>query len=187
MAKNTATTQQTFARLVGISQPEVSQLIRKGVLTRGGTAAQWHKEYLDNLRKVAAGWQSKTGQLDRIQEAALLDRRKREEIEIKLAERKGELLPVAAIVEALSSINAAVRSKLLALPNRIKSNNPQMTPRQVDQLDQSVREILTELSDVRLPPSFRDVAEQYFSRLHAAAETDDQPVGRRPPNTKRRK
>ena len=80
MAQRQDTTQEQFARLVGISQPEVSQLIRKGVLTRGGTTAQWHKEYLDNLRKVAAGWQSQTGLLDRIQEAALLDRRKREEL-----------------------------------------------------------------------------------------------------------
>jgi len=128
--------------------------------------------------QVAAGWQSQTGLLDRIQEAALLDRRKREELEIKLAERKGELLPVSAVVEALNSLNAAVRSKLLALPNRIRSNNPQMTPRQVQQLDESVREILTELSNVRLPPSFRECAERYFSDLHTAPQTKGKRVGR---------
>ena len=61
--------------MVFISQPEVSQLIRKGVLTRGASLKQWYKEYLDNLRKVAQGWSSRDGLLDRIQEAALLDRR----------------------------------------------------------------------------------------------------------------
>jgi len=186
MAQVGVNTQEQFAKLVGISQPEVSQLIRKGVLTRGGTTVQWHKEYLDNLRKVAAGWQSQTGLLDRIQEAALLDRRKREELEIKLAEHKGELLPVLAVVEALSSLNAAVRAKLLALPNTIRSNNPQMTPRQVEQLDASVREILTELSNVRLPPSFRECAERYFSDLHTTPQTKSKRVGRHIPDTQPR-
>jgi phage terminase Nu1 subunit (DNA packaging protein) len=187
MAQPHSTTQEQFAKLVGISQPEVSQLLRKGVLTRGATTAQWHREYLDNLRKVAAGWQSQSGMLDRIQEAALLDRRKREQIEIKLAESKGDLLPVAAVVEALSFINSAVKSKLLALPNRIRSMNPQMTPRQVDDLDASVREILTELSNVRLPPSFRAVTEQYFSTLHTTAKAKNKRVGRPVPHAQPRK
>ena len=175
-------TQEEFARLVGISQPEVSQLIRKGVLTRGGTRAQWHKEYLDNLRKVAAGWQSQSGLLDRIQEAALLDRRKREELDIKLAKLRGELLPVDAVVEALTFVHSAVRSRLLALPNRIRSLNASMTPRQVDQIEETVREILNELSNVRLPADFHQVTERYFSRLHATDETKGKRVGRHPPD-----
>lgn len=50
------------------------------------------------MGKVAAGWQSQDGRVDRMHEAAMLDRRRREEIEIKLAERRGELLSLESIV-----------------------------------------------------------------------------------------
>jgi phage terminase Nu1 subunit (DNA packaging protein) len=171
-------TQERFARMVFISQPEVSQLIRKGVLTRGASLKQWYKEYLDNLRKVAQGWSSRDGLLDRIQEAALLDRRKREELEIKLAERKAELIPLEALKETLTFLSATIRTKLLGLPNRLKSQSPTMTAKQVAIAEEIVREILNELGHARFPSSIDELAERYFSALHTAAEADNRRVGR---------
>lgn len=49
MAKDS--TQEQFAQLIGISQPAVAQLIRKGVLSRKGNIVQWTKEYTENLRR----------------------------------------------------------------------------------------------------------------------------------------
>lgn len=187
MAESAHQTQEEFARLVGISQPEVSQLIRKGVLTKGGSRAQWHKEYLDNLRKVAAGWQSQDGRIDRMQEAALLDRRRREELEIKIAEKKGELLPIPAVAAAFEFIISSIRSKLLSLPNTCRSKNPQLTPRQYTQIEEAVHDILTDLSGTKLPPNLSAIAEQYFQSLHATAATADQPMGRRQSHAQSRK
>jgi phage terminase Nu1 subunit (DNA packaging protein) len=170
-------TQERFAKLVFISQPEVSQLLRKGVLTRGAPISQWHKEYLTNLRSVAAGWSSRDGLLDRIQEAALLDRRRREELEIKLGERHGQLIPMAALMDALSFLHGTLRTKLLAVPSRLKSQSPQMTAKQVAISEELIREILNELSSLRFPATVDDIAERYFQDLHAAAEANDRRVG----------
>src|SRR5262245_4567677 len=123
-------TQERFARMVFISPPEVSQLIKKGVLSRGAGLEQWYREYLDNLRKVASGWTSSDGRVDRMLEAALLDRSRRQELEIKLAERSGELIPLSAIKEMLAFLVTSIRVKLLAMPTRLKSKSPELTPKQ---------------------------------------------------------
>ncbi|HMF51155.1 MAG TPA: hypothetical protein VK603_21040 [Candidatus Saccharimonadales bacterium] len=83
--KKKAATREEFARVMGISHQAVTEHVRKGVLTRGATVAQWLVEYGKHHAAVAAGWQSNNGAVDRILEAALLDRCKREEIEIRIA------------------------------------------------------------------------------------------------------
>lgn len=185
MAKDNS--QERFARLVGISQPEVSQLLRKGVLSRGADLNQWHKEYLDNLRKVASGWRSDDGRIDRMKEAALLDRCKREQLEIVIAEKKGDLVPRPVIAEALKFSFASVKSKLLSAPNRLRSVNPHAPAKLMAQFEDIIREILTELSHERYPASIDDIAKRYFRDLHAAAEAKPEPVGRRKPHPKSRK
>ena len=47
--------QVEFARLVGVSQPNISKLAEKGVLPVGGTYVQWLHAYCERLREEAAG------------------------------------------------------------------------------------------------------------------------------------
>ena len=170
-------TQEQFARLVGITQQEVSSLMRKGTLTRGGTVGQWLQEYLKNLRAQAAGHKSSEG-LDLIQERARLAARQSEKLEIEVAKQQGELLPIAAAIEAINFSNVTVRSKLLAIPSRFKSICSTISPKNIDLLDSLVREVLTELSDVRFPREIAERAGQYFSDLHASPKTNGQSMGR---------
>jgi hypothetical protein len=57
-------------------------------------------------------------------EAAKLDRVRRAEIEIKLAEKMGELYSLESIVDVIKYMVLAIRSKFLALPSRMRSLAP---------------------------------------------------------------
>jgi phage terminase Nu1 subunit (DNA packaging protein) len=48
-------TQKEFARVVGLSEPVVSDLIGRGVIAKGGTLGTWIKAYIAQLRRVASG------------------------------------------------------------------------------------------------------------------------------------
>jgi phage terminase Nu1 subunit (DNA packaging protein) len=175
MAKDS--TQEQFAQLVGISQPAVAQLIRKGVLNRKGDIVQWTKEYTRNLREQAAGRASENGGHDLVAERARLSARQAEKLEIELAKSRGELLPTESIVEALTFTAATIRTKLLSVPSRYKSLSPRLSAKEIDVLDNLIREILTELSNVHFPKTIGESARRYFSNLHIAAETEGERVG----------
>lgn len=169
-------TQEKFAKRVGISQPEVSKLLAKGYLTRGATLAEWEIQYCRHLRDIASQHKSDDG-IDRVREAALLDRRKREQLEIELAEQRGELMSCTEVAETIQHAFAISKTKWLGFPSWLRSVMPHMTPRESLQVEEKIREILTELSNERLPAHLRKLTEQYFSELHAAGEADGGGVG----------
>jgi phage terminase Nu1 subunit (DNA packaging protein) len=175
MAKH-ETTQAQLAALLGITQQRVSQFIQKGVLTRGAPLTQWVRELYHHQARIIAQHESRTG-LDLIEERARLSARMAEKLEIEIAAKKGELLPVPSVVQTLNHRNSALRSKLLALPSRYKSMFATLTPKQVDGLDNLVREVLTELANEQLSADIAGAIEQYFSNLRASAQIDHQPVG----------
>jgi len=181
MADGKSNTQEQFAKLVKISQPEVSKLIRKGTLTRGAPIGQWFNEYIDNLRAQAAQHKSEDG-IDAVREGALLKRAQREEIEIRLAQLRNELWPVAAIARVLHQHNTNAKNRWLSLPQIYKSICPHIASRDIDRLDNLVRENLSESINDQLPPGIVELVQQYFAELHAAAQIDGQPMGR-PPST----
>lgn len=182
-------TQGEFARLIshgaaeghGLSQPAVHKLISKGVLSQGGTLADWLVQYARHMRDLAAGWKSEEG-FDLVHERARLSRRQSEKLEIDIAAKRGELIPTRAVADAINFSNVTIRSRLLALPSRFKSLRPALSAKDVDVLDSLVREILTELSNARFPADIAEHTRQYFSDLHAAAEAKTQRVGGPPPN-----
>src|SRR5687767_13174482 len=152
----TDTSQDQFARLVGITQAQVSQLIRKGVLTRSASVAVWLHEYLRNLREQAAGRKSSEGH-DLVAERARLSARMAEEKEIQLAKLRGELMPVAVVVDVLNFSHATIRSKLLAFTSRLKSQRSNLGPQDLAAADALIRETLNELVNVRFPREFADL------------------------------
>lgn len=186
MATPKPATQQQFAKLVNISQPEVSKLLRKGTLTRGATIGQWLNEYLTNLRALASQHKSEDG-IDAVREGALLKRAQREEIEIKLAQLRQDLWPVAAIAQVLHQHNTNAKNRWLALPQTYKSICPHIAARDIDRLDSLVRENLSEHVNDQLPPGIHRMVQQYFEELHAAAQADSEPVGRPLPAVEPRK
>lgn len=186
MAKSKLPTQDQFAKLVNISQPEVSKLLRKGTLTRGATIGQWLNEYIGNLRALASHHKSDDG-LDVVREGALLKRAQREEIEIKLAQLRHDLWPVAAIAKVLGQHNTNAKNRWLAMPSTFKSVCPHIAARDIDRLDSLVRENLSETVNDQLPANIDRMVQRYFEELHAAAEADGQSMGGPVPAVKPRK
>jgi phage terminase Nu1 subunit (DNA packaging protein) len=175
MAKDT--TQEQFARLANISQPRVSQLIRQGILSRGGTILDWTRELLEHQRRIIAQHESKSG-IDLIAERARLSQRQAEKVEIENARLRNELLPVAIVKSILQSHNTTIRARLLGVPNRFKAKHPKVTTEEFLSLKDIVNEVLTELSRVRLPDDLEASARQYFRDLHSAAQSNGHGVGR---------
>jgi len=50
-----APSQAGFAATVGLSQPAVSRIVRKGIVPAGGTFGEWLQAYCSHLREQAAG------------------------------------------------------------------------------------------------------------------------------------
>lgn len=181
--KAKAATREEFARLMEISAQAVTEHVRKGVLTRGAPIGQWLVEYGRHMAKVAAGWKSQSGEVDRMLEAALLDRSKREEIEMRIAEKRGALIPDDLFIDGVSETFNAVKTRLLSIPNRLRARCPHLTVEDIAQFEEEIRATLTELSDDRFPRGIRERLAQERGGAAPGAQTNGQPVGGPPPKT----
>ncbi len=119
-------TQKQFGELVGISQPAVSDLLMRGVISDGSTAGDWLLDYCRNLREVAAG-RAAAGDLDLAGERAALARAQRERIEMQNAVTRGELAPVSLIEEVLTKAASKTAGILDAIPGMIRRRVPLLT------------------------------------------------------------
>ena len=187
MAKNKVT-QLQFATLMGRSQPAIAKLVQKSVLTRWDDVGALLVEYGKHMSEVAAGRQGEGGnaEFEIVGERGRLAARQSEMLEIALEEKKGKLIPFESFREHFESFAVTIRSKLLSLPSRYRSQFPQMTPKQVDALDLQIREILQELTIERFPTKLRDRLRQRMDEIHATTKTNGRPVGGRVSIPKRR-
>lgn len=130
-------TQEEFAKLVGISQPAVSDLQARGLLGRGQTAQTWLHAYTAQLREQAAG-RGADGELAmrRAQESAT----RNELLQIKLKKARGEYAEVALVELVLASIGKRMSSLLEPLPSRIKMLVPALTAEDLKQIDAVITE-----------------------------------------------
>ncbi|MES2346370.1 MAG: hypothetical protein V4641_02250 [Pseudomonadota bacterium] len=133
--------QVDFAKLVGISQPAVSELLTRGTIKANQPARVWLLAYTAQLREQAAG-RGADGELaaNRAAESAT----RNEMLQIKLKKMRGEYAGVDVISQVLAHIGTLVASKLEPLPARIKMVCPQLTP---DQL-KAIETVITEARNV---------------------------------------
>lgn len=124
-------TQKQFGELVGISQPAVSDLLQRGVLTEGAICGAWLMSYCGHLRETAAG-RAAAGDLDLAGERAALARAQRERIEMQNAVTRGELAPVILIEEVLTKAASKVAGILDAIPGMIRRRVPLLTADDID-------------------------------------------------------
>ena len=123
-----------LAAHLGLSVTRVSQLKTAGILPdapRGKHDLDASRgAYLEHLREVAAGRQSKDGSgLDLVAERALLAREQRKKIERENAVAEGEFLPRGEVHIAVTASFRRVRSKLLAMPSKLAPlMSPAMSP-----------------------------------------------------------
>lgn len=150
--------QSDFGKLVGISQPAVSDLLSRGVLSKEANASQWLMEYCGNLREIAAG-RVASGDLDLATERSALARVQRMKLEIELQEIQGKLIPADLIEPRIKAAMIAARE--------MWRNEPPNIARQVVGLEVSEAETI-------IARSFDQFLSR-LARLPSARGDDDQP------------
>ncbi|SDV48696.1 terminase small subunit [Chitinasiproducens palmae] len=133
----TPITQAQFGAMVGISQPAVSDLIMRGILTRDGTAHEWLLCYCGHLREQAAGRYSE-GELDLAQERAALAREQRIRIEMANAVQRRELAPIALLEATCARIGRRVSAILEAIPPQVKRRLPHLPASDVEAIEAEI-------------------------------------------------
>lgn len=128
-------TQEAFSRLVGISQPAVSDLLTRGILKPGQPAAEWLIRYTAHLREQAAG-RGADGEL--AANRAATERTRKELLDIRLAERRKEVAPVDVIEQVLAHIGRQIRGTLEPLHVKLKMRCPQLGPEDLKLIEADV-------------------------------------------------
>lgn len=120
-ALRTTITQDDFAKLVGVSQPRVAQMVADGLLPREGTADQWLLAYCERLREQAAGRDKEL-----TVERAALARSQRIGQDLKNAVAQGEYAPIGLLGDVLAAASAAVVDRFDGLPGMLRKACPEL-------------------------------------------------------------
>ncbi len=150
-----AITQQQFGDLVGVSQQAVSDLVGRGVLMAGDSAAEWLTAYCDHLREMAAGRGGEEG-VNLVRERALLAREQRIRVAIQNAEKKGQLAPVAALEQALATAGAKASKILATIKGEIRLHYPQLPASGLAAVDTIVGKALNAVASMSLDEEDED-------------------------------
>ncbi len=130
-------TQAQFGGIVGISQPAVSDLLGRGVLTDGADGGQWLREYCGHLREIAAG-RAAAGELDLAGERARLAKEQADKIAMQNAERRGELAPVAAMEMVLANVGTKVGRILDTIPAMVRRRVPGVDSKTIEAIEADI-------------------------------------------------
>lgn len=119
-------TQASFGDLVGITQPAVSELVRRKILPDGASADEWLLAYCDHLREMAAG-RGGEGGAELVLERARLAREQADKIAMQNAVTRGELAPAYVLEEVLSRAGARTARLLETIPGTLRRRLPQLS------------------------------------------------------------
>lgn len=142
-------TQAEFAELVGITQPAVSDLVKRGVLRSNLTGATWLREYCTHLREEAAG---RAGTL--ADASAALKNAQRVEVEMRTAIKRKEYVPVGLIAQVLAHIGRQAAVAFDGIKPGIRMRWPDISAEQLDYIDAEVsraRNLVASMSLASLP------------------------------------
>jgi phage terminase Nu1 subunit (DNA packaging protein) len=134
-----------LAEWCDISVKTVEHYVQQGIFTRVGpnlfALKANNRAYIARLRQSASGRNSVT-------EAARgrLIEAKAKQVELKVGELDGKLVYVTEVEAHWANALRTLRAGVLAIPTRCAARVPGMTREMVYEMDQEVREILTELA-----------------------------------------
>ena len=130
-------TQTEFGRLIGVSQQAVSDMISRGVIDRGESAATWLLKCFANQREVSAGRQG-DGELDLVEERARLASEQADKVAMQNAVTRQELAPVHTIEDVLTKAGAKVSGILEAIPGAIRRRVPALKAPEMDLIEREI-------------------------------------------------
>lgn len=119
--------QAEFARVIGVSEARVSQLVSEGIIVRGDTAHEWLVAYCERLRDQAAGRAgSETGGLDLVQERAALAKSQRKSQDLKNYIAESEYAPIGLLTDVLATASSAIVDELDQLEGALRKACPDL-------------------------------------------------------------
>ena len=138
-----------FGRAVGISRQAAHKFLQDHHHgAPPATKDEFVLIYCEHIRRVAAGYQSASGELDLTYERARLAKAQADAKEMENQVRRGELAEISEVTASWSKLIYAARARLLALPHRcaplMLHHKTPGAPYEI--LHKSVNEALTELS-----------------------------------------
>lgn len=118
-------TQHDVAAHLSMSVRRVQQLMSRGVLPRGTGRAgvdldACREAYLDHMRSLAAGHQSKTGELDLTRERARLAVQQAEKISMENASTRAALIAVDEYQAGASVIASMIRTRVMKIGAKLQ-------------------------------------------------------------------
>jgi phage terminase Nu1 subunit (DNA packaging protein) len=133
-----------LAEWCDITPRTVETYVQEGVFTRVGpnlfALKANNRAYIAKLRAAASGRNSVTeGARGRLIEA------KAKQVELKVGELDGRLVTIIDVIANWDSALRTLRDGVLAIPNRCAARVPGLTREVIYEIDQELREILTEL------------------------------------------
>lgn len=125
-------TQKVFGEIVGISQPAVSDLMKRGILIENDAVGNWLISYCSHLREQAAGRAGSDGSLDLVSERARLAKEQADKVAFQNAVTRNQLAPVELLEEVLAKAAARINGIFEAIPGMIKRRVPSLKSEEVD-------------------------------------------------------
>jgi len=110
---------------------------------------------------------------DPTKENALLSRERRLKTRVERMVLEGGLVPAAEVVNFCYDMAATIRNKILAIVPKLRNKYPHIDAEILSDIDEDLREALTELADDGIPNPLRSRMSIYLSGVQAATETDD--------------
>lgn len=140
--------QAAVAALLGLSSRRISQLSEEGIAVRVGPGTFDASVTIQNyIRHVAGKAGSREANLDLNAEKARLAKEQADQVSLKNAVTRGELVEAEAVAQEWEGIVADVRSAMLAVPGRLRRRaGGALDAAAISLVDHEIREALTALA-----------------------------------------
>lgn len=174
---DTVATQSGFGLLVGTSQQAIAKHVFAGTLEAGETYRTWLALYCEKLRDEAAG----RGGVDQqsLTRARTAEASASAELKIlQIQEKAGKLIPVDGIEPLLVAMVTAMRTELLALPDKLTNELKALYGVDVDPalITENIHAALGHLA-TSLPAILAGHDDTSSAHVPAAAEINDDAMG----------
>ncbi|MGF6859660.1 phage terminase Nu1 subunit (DNA packaging protein) [Rhodobacteraceae bacterium MBR-64] len=135
--------------LWGITPGALTQLVKRGIATRLGHNAYdlttSTRAYIEHLRGTAAGRGGEEQVLTLTGERARLASAQADAQELKNATLRGEMVKADDVAREWADVLRALRSRLLAVPSRVRQSLGHLAPADVDVIDREIRNTLQQI------------------------------------------
>lgn len=137
-----------LAAMLGVSEQALRSLAAQGIAKRdrkGYLVADTVHAYCGHLRGVASGRGGEEQVYELTAERARLAKEQADAHALKNAQLRGDLVQAVEVEGRWADMLRAFRSRMLAVPSRVRVRMAHLTVTDIDAVDREIRDALTEL------------------------------------------